>query len=192
MLKEFADDNFKFDKNGKKLSKQVENTLGKGEIARYEQFLLFPQCFLKAWFPEAPKGVIVWEWVKNSERTLRSFIWLAETEYLGQSETLMTHRIEAFENFSGKGENAGHHHFSFSHNICRLSNYGWVKFKLCFQFRQVCFCHGVRENSLLKHKLKAFTDDEFNVKLCASTFFYSLRVITSLFLGKVKTFGCVV
>ena len=25
--------------------KQVENTVGKGEIARYEQFLLFPQCF---------------------------------------------------------------------------------------------------------------------------------------------------
>ena len=44
-LKEFADDNFKFDVNGRKLSKQIENTVGKGEIARYEQFLLFPQCF---------------------------------------------------------------------------------------------------------------------------------------------------
>ena len=43
----FADDNFKFDENGKKFSKPVENTVGKGEIARYEQFLLFPQCFLK-------------------------------------------------------------------------------------------------------------------------------------------------
>ena len=32
-------------KNGRKLSEWVENTLGKGEIARYEQFLLFPQCF---------------------------------------------------------------------------------------------------------------------------------------------------
>ena len=63
-LKEFADDNFKFDENGRKLSKQVENTVGKGEIARYEQFLLFPRCFQKACFPEASKGVIVWEWVK--------------------------------------------------------------------------------------------------------------------------------
>ena len=62
-LKEFADDNFKFDENGRKLSKQVENTVGKGEIARYEQFLLFPQCFQKPCFPEASKGVIVWEWV---------------------------------------------------------------------------------------------------------------------------------
>ena len=46
-LKEFADDNFKFNENGRKLSKAVENTVGKGEIARYEQFLLFPQCFRK-------------------------------------------------------------------------------------------------------------------------------------------------
>ena len=34
--------NFKFDKNGRKFSKRVENAVGKGEIARDEQFLLFP------------------------------------------------------------------------------------------------------------------------------------------------------
>ena len=44
-LKEFADDNFKFDENGRKFSKRVENSVGRGEIARSEQFLLFPQCF---------------------------------------------------------------------------------------------------------------------------------------------------
>ena len=64
-LKDFADDNFKFDENGRKLSKWVENTVGKGEIARYEQFLLFPLCFQKACFPGASKGVIVWELVKH-------------------------------------------------------------------------------------------------------------------------------
>ena len=62
-LKEFADDNFKLDENGRKLSNWVENTAGKGEIARYEQFLLFPQCFQKASLAGASKGVIVWEWV---------------------------------------------------------------------------------------------------------------------------------
>ena len=46
-LKELADDNFKFHGNGRKLSKWVENTEEKGEIACYEQFLLFPQCFQK-------------------------------------------------------------------------------------------------------------------------------------------------
>ena len=68
--KEFADDNFKFDENGGKLSKQIENTVGKGEIARYEQFLLFPQCFQKARFPGASKGVIVWEWVKELQEQI--------------------------------------------------------------------------------------------------------------------------
>ena len=46
-LKEFADDNFEFDENGRKFFKRVENTVGKGEIACYEQFLPFPQCFQK-------------------------------------------------------------------------------------------------------------------------------------------------
>ena len=46
-LKEFADDNFKFVENGRMFSKWIENTAGKGEIARYEQFLFFPQCFLR-------------------------------------------------------------------------------------------------------------------------------------------------
>ena len=32
---------------GTKLSDRTENIVGKGEIARYEQFLLFPQCFQK-------------------------------------------------------------------------------------------------------------------------------------------------
>ena len=64
-LKEFAEDNFKFNENGRMLSKWVENTVGKGEIACHEQFLLFPQCFQKACFPGASKGVIVWEWVKS-------------------------------------------------------------------------------------------------------------------------------
>ena len=46
-LKELADENFKIDENDRKFANGVENTVGKGEIARNEQFLLFPQCFLK-------------------------------------------------------------------------------------------------------------------------------------------------
>ena len=45
--KDSADDNFKSDENGRKFYEWVENTVGKGEIALYEQFLLFPQCFQK-------------------------------------------------------------------------------------------------------------------------------------------------
>ena len=46
-MKEFADDNFSFDKNGRKFSRRVEKTTGKGEIASYEQFLLFPHSVFK-------------------------------------------------------------------------------------------------------------------------------------------------
>ena len=42
----------------------MKNTVGKGEVAHYEQFHLFPKCFQKACFTGASKGVIVWEWVK--------------------------------------------------------------------------------------------------------------------------------
>ena len=42
-----------------------KKTLGKGEIARYKQFLLFPRCFQKACFLGASKGVIVLEWVNR-------------------------------------------------------------------------------------------------------------------------------
>ena len=44
-LKEFAGNNFKFDKNCIKFTKWVENTVVTGEIAHHEQFLLFLQCF---------------------------------------------------------------------------------------------------------------------------------------------------
>ena len=54
--------------------------MGKGEIAPYEQFLLFPECFQKACFPGASKGVNVWEWVKQmlnfSKGTDKNQVWL--------------------------------------------------------------------------------------------------------------------
>ena len=40
-----SDYNFRFEENGGKFSKRVENTAGKEENAYYEQFLLFPSVF---------------------------------------------------------------------------------------------------------------------------------------------------
>ena len=51
-LKEFADKNSKFDDNGRMVSKRVENTVGKGEIARCKQVMLFPQSFQKAFIAD--------------------------------------------------------------------------------------------------------------------------------------------
>ena len=81
-LKQSADDNFELDENTRKYSKRVENTVGKGEIARYEQFLLFPLCFQKACFPGGgSKGVIVWEWVKLTTCTCTFIILNHQPQY---------------------------------------------------------------------------------------------------------------
>ena len=48
---------FQIDENSRKLSKRAENTVGKGEIARYEQFLLFPLCFQKTCTAETYSAV---------------------------------------------------------------------------------------------------------------------------------------
>ena len=84
--------------NGRKLCKWVENTVGKGEIARYEQFLLFPQCFQKACFPGVSKGVIVWEWVNKTFKT-PGLLSLTHQQQTG------------FESIVGKGEIARNEQF---------------------------------------------------------------------------------
>ena len=69
-LKQIEDDIFKCDENSRKFSKRVDNTVGKEEIAHYEQFLLFLQCFQKACFLEVSKGVIAWEWLNKQIETI--------------------------------------------------------------------------------------------------------------------------
>ena len=44
-MKEFADDNFKFDENCRMFSKRVENAVGKGEISLYEHFSFSQSVF---------------------------------------------------------------------------------------------------------------------------------------------------
>ena len=63
-LKAFADDKLDITKMIISVFDRVENIVGKGEIACTSNFSFYPQCFQKASFPEASKGVIVWEWLK--------------------------------------------------------------------------------------------------------------------------------
>ena len=59
-LKAFADDKMKPTEKLKFVLGRVENTVGKGENAGYQHFLLFLQCFQKASFSGASKVGIVW------------------------------------------------------------------------------------------------------------------------------------
>ena len=54
-LKEVADDNFKFDENGIKLSTQVENTVGKRKNCSLRAISPFPTEFSKGLFPRGVK-----------------------------------------------------------------------------------------------------------------------------------------
>ena len=58
-LKAFADDKINVTKELKFVLGREENFVGKGENAGYQHFLLFPQCFQKAFFKELSKVGIV-------------------------------------------------------------------------------------------------------------------------------------
>ena len=60
-LKESADENFKFDENGRKLSKWVKKTLWEKEKLLATTNFSFSLSVFKG----ASKGVIVWEWVNG-------------------------------------------------------------------------------------------------------------------------------
>ena len=59
-LKAFADDKINLNENFNFVLGRIENIVGKGENAGYQHFLLFPQCFQKAFFLWSLKVVIVW------------------------------------------------------------------------------------------------------------------------------------
>ena len=89
---------------------------GKGEIACYEQFLLFPQCFQKACFPGASKGVIVWEWVKVIGSLTRSQtspgFYLSAVQFKITKSRLDREKFSnRLENTVGKGEIARYQQF---------------------------------------------------------------------------------
>ena len=91
-LKAFADDNFNFDENGLKFSKWAEITVGKGEIARYEQFLLFPQCFKKTC-------------------TAKTRACLGKGQPFCPNKPWFLLQYKSFENSAGKGEIAHNEQF---------------------------------------------------------------------------------
>ena len=59
-LKVFADDKINLTENFKFGLGRVENSVGKGENAGYQHFLLFPQCFQKPSVSGSLKVGIVW------------------------------------------------------------------------------------------------------------------------------------
>ena len=98
-LKEFADDNFKFDENDRKFSRRVENTVGKGEIACYEQFLCFPQCFKRLVLQIRKNQGLFGKWLNQSHFAINEKIYDYKNFYFCQNipdEQYMTEGIEIY------------------------------------------------------------------------------------------------
>ena len=56
-----------------KLFKKIENAVGKGEIAHYEQFLLYPLGFQKTCTADTLKPELFWKrvkWVRGRQRAV--------------------------------------------------------------------------------------------------------------------------
>ena len=102
--------------------------MGKGEIVRYTSNFSFSQCFRKACFPGASKGVIVWEWVKDAI-TAFLIVFFNPLNLLPKNKIFDVTKLKAFadeklnvakmtislfyrvRNTVEKGENADYQHF---------------------------------------------------------------------------------
>ena len=109
-LKEFAEDNFRVNENGRKKSKRVENIAGKGQIACFKQFLLLLQCF---------------------ERTVTQI--LKNQGLFGKGLNSIIKVIQTDRKHCGKRRNCSlKSNFSFSHSVFkRLVSQGRQKVSLC-------------------------------------------------------------
>ena len=104
--------------------------MGKGEIARYKQFLLFPQCFHKACLPGASIGVIVWEWV-NPSPNKPWFLCLCSTSLLKTLKVKEKMLVMSYFSFSHSvfypfGELSAIF-IKFKIVVCKLFQFGRVK-----------------------------------------------------------------
>ena len=59
-LKAFADNKLNVTQNVKVFFHRIENIVGKEENAGYQHYLLFPQCYHKAFSSNASKFIIEW------------------------------------------------------------------------------------------------------------------------------------
>ena len=67
--------------------------MGKGEVARYEQFLLFPQCFQRTCAADTQKPGLVWERVNSTKRQIS---WLDQIESINRQQNISDSKIEIF------------------------------------------------------------------------------------------------
>ena len=88
---------------------RLENIAGKRENADYQHFLLFPQCFQRAFYPGSLKVVIVWSRVNSPLYPFTKQQNNDWTKFKAFAEDKINDMLclDIPENIVGKGENAG-------------------------------------------------------------------------------------
>ena len=120
--------------------------MGKREIARYKQFLLFPLCFQTACFQGASKGVVVWEWVNpfpNKPQFLRVCIRSVLKKKLQKKERLLLKSNFSFSLsvFLPVGKTFCHFHQMWNYHPQSLSL--WKSLKFVIWERVYCLVYGL-------------------------------------------------
>ena len=82
---------------------------GKAEIALYEQFLLFPQCFQKTCTADSLKQVLVWERVKFFYHY--RILDLSKVNTFADDKVKVAQKLKSVLGRVEKGENAVHNYF---------------------------------------------------------------------------------
>ena len=98
------------------MSKRVENTAGKGEIARYEQFLLFPLCFQRTCTTDTSKSGLAWERVKKQNILALYAVKAFINDSISQAQ-IVHFFLDRVGSILGKGENMVTCIFLFSHSV---------------------------------------------------------------------------
>ena len=101
------------DENSRKFSRRIENTVGKGEIARNEQFLLFSYVKNQGLFGKRLSDYTPFSFIKflPNDKILDWSKFKAPADDKINVTQNLKFVLGKVENILGKGENAGYHHF---------------------------------------------------------------------------------
>ena len=115
-MKEFADDNYKFDENGRKFSKHIESIVGKGEIARdklvMSNFSFFHSVFKRLVLQTRENQGLFGKGLPFTKQKFSDWSnFKAFADYKINVAEKLKFVLRQAENILGKGEDAGYQHF---------------------------------------------------------------------------------
>ena len=130
--------------------------MGKREIARYEQFLLFPQYFQKACFLEASKGIIVREWVNTQQSSIKEKVMASIEPFILFKNAILWVLIRIFFRPDDSNEYTQHKFWYTISNILYFEIFSFLYLVHYTMYQSLHLVHYTMNQSL-QLKLKVLT-----------------------------------